>query len=59
MSIFVCFLDSAMHLPYFKMLKNLTFADIIKQFVMVCLDDILVCSKTKEKNFAYLRKVFE
>ena len=38
---------------------DLTFADMINQFVTVYLDNILVYSKSEEEHLAYLKKVFE
>ena len=41
----------------FQRLINLTFAEMINQFVIVYLDDILVYSETEEEHLAHLRKV--
>ena len=43
----------------FQRLMDLTFADMINQFVTVYLDDILVYSETEKEHLAHLRKVFE
>ena len=43
----------------FQRLTNLTFADIINQFVTVYLDNFLVYSEIEEEHLDDFKKVFE
>src|SRR6266496_4945951 len=42
----------------FQRLMNYILHDYLNDFVVVYLDDILVCSDTFEKHLAHIRKVF-
>ena len=46
-------------LATFQRVMNRIFQQHLEKFVLVYLDDILVFSKTQEKNLEHLRKIFE